>query len=289
MTTAWVLPGGASMGAIQVGQAEALIAAGHAPDLVIGTSAGSLNAAWLAADPTAAGVASLRRLWLEVKRRQIFPVRPLVAGLGLLGRRDHLVPSAPLTRWLTEHLPYRRLEEARIPVTITATDLDTGAPVYFSSGEAIPALVASCAVPGVFPPVTIGGRTLVDGGLAADAPIEVAMRGGADRVFVLPTLGVAPPGRPRRAADVVLRSVNLMLGNARNGEIIPWVDQAEIYVVPAPWVPGVSPFSFVHGLQLMTEARARTEAWLPTATPLTPGAPLANVQPGRPILPGAGG
>lgn len=256
------------MGAIQVGQAEALVAAGLAPDLVIGTSAGSLNAAWLAADPTERGVASLRRLWLQVKRRQIFPVRPVTAGLGLLGRRDHLVPSGPLTAWLGEHLPYRRLEEARIPLTVTATDLDTGEAVYLSSGSAIPALVASCAVPGIFPPVTIGGRTLVDGGLAADAPIQLAIAGGADRVIVLPTLGTTPPGRPRGASDVLLRSVNLMLGNARDSEIAPWVDQVDIYVVPAPWVPGVSPFSFSHGLQLMTEARARTEAWLPTARPL---------------------
>ncbi|MCU4186092.1 patatin-like phospholipase family protein [Acidiferrimicrobium sp. IK] len=271
MTTAWVLPGGASMGAIQVGQAEALVAAGHAPDLLIGTSAGSLNAAWLAADPTPRGVASLRRLWLEVRRNQIFPFRPVAAGLGLLGRRDHLVPNTALTRWLSAHLPYRRLEEARLPITVTATDLDTGDPVYFSSGDAIPALVASCAVPGVFPPVALGGRTLVDGGLAADAPIEVAMEAGADRIFVLPTLGPTPPGRPRGAGDVLLRSVNLMLGNARDSEIGPWADRVDIFVVPAPWVPGVSPFSFSHGLQLMTEARARTEAWLPAARPVAPG------------------
>jgi NTE family protein len=216
-------------------------------------------------------VAALRDLWLGVRRRQIFPVRPVTAGMGLLGRRDHVVPNGPLTRWLTEHLPYRRLEEARLPITVTATDLDTGAPVYFSRGDAVAALVASCAVPGVFPPVTIGGRTLVDGGLSADAPIEVARRAGADRIYVLPTLGPTPPGRPRSAADVLLRSVNLMLGHARDGEIAPWVEQADIYVVPAPWVPGVSPFSFSHGLQLMTEARARVEAWLPTARPLAPG------------------
>lgn len=257
------------MGAVQVGQAEALLGAGHVPDLVIGTSAGSLNAAWLAADPTPAGVESLRRLWLDVRRRQIFPIRPLTLGAGLMGRRDHIVPAGPLTFWLTEHLPYRRLEEARISVTVTATDLDTGEPVYLSSGSAIPALVASCAVPGIFPPVIVDGRTLVDGGLAADAPIEVAMAGGADRVFVLPTLGPTPPGRPRRASDVLLRSLNLLLGNARKGEITPWADRVDIFMVPAPWLPGLSPFSFSHGLPLMTEARNAVEAWLPTARPLT--------------------
>ncbi len=81
MTTAWVLRGGASFGAAQVGMARALIEAGHHPDLLYGTSAGALNAAWLAADPTLEGIASLARLWTSVRRRDVFPIRPeLVAG-----------------------------------------------------------------------------------------------------------------------------------------------------------------------------------------------------------------
>jgi NTE family protein len=257
------------MGAIQVGQAKALLAAGFAPDLVIGTSAGSLNAAWLAADPTERGADLLGRLWLDVRRRDIFPLRPLTIALGTLGRRDHLVPSAGLSRWLETHLPYRRLEEARIPLTVTVTDFDTGEPLYLSSGPAIPALVASCAIPGLYPPVQLDGRTLVDGGLSIEAPVEVAAAGGADRVFVLQTFAAPSARRPKSAGDVFLRSINLLLGNVRTSAVTPWAGSLDLYMVPAPDSTGMSLFSFRQGAALMAAARSLTEVWLPSATPLS--------------------
>src|SRR5438132_13990227 len=100
MTTAFVLPGGSSLGAVQVGMAEALMGAGVRPDLIVGTSAGSLNGAWLAAYPDLQGVAELRRVWLSVRRRDIFPVSPVGIAMGLTGRRDHLVRSGALVQWL---------------------------------------------------------------------------------------------------------------------------------------------------------------------------------------------
>jgi NTE family protein len=270
MTTAWLLPGGASLGSVQAGQAEALLQAGHVPDLVIGTSAGSLNAAWLAADPTPQGVAELRQRWLGVRRRDIFPISARRMALGLSGRRDHTVTNRSLGRWLEAQLPYRRLEEARIPLTVTATDLRTGEAVFLSRGDLISALLASCAMPGVYPPVTVGGRLLVDGGLVADAPVRLAVEGGAQRVFVLPTTPEAALGTPRGVGDVVLQSVGMMLAQSRRAELRAWMDHCEIYVVPAPAVSGVSPFSFKHGQALMDGARDLTAAWLPGARPLAP-------------------
>jgi NTE family protein len=251
-----------------VGQAEALIGAGIVPDLMVGTSAGSLNAAWLVTEPTPDGVAQLRSQWLEVRRRDVFPFTLRSVALGLLGHRDHTVGSAALERWIVRHLRYARLQDAPIPLTVTATDLDTGEAVYLTQGPTVPALLASCAVPGVFAPQVIDGRTLVDGGMSADAPIGQAVRGGADRVYVLPTLGAMATGRPSTVGDVVLRSISVVLGNARSGEIEAWTDRCEVFILPAPSVPGVSPFSFDHSLELMDKARALTEAWLPTARPL---------------------
>jgi NTE family protein len=269
MTIGWVLPGGASLGSVQVGQIEALLAAGQAPDLIVGTSAGSLNAAWMAADPTRRGAAVLRDLWLQVTRREIFPFSPVTVALGVLGRRDHTVSDRSFRRWLADTLPYRRIEEARIPLIVTATDLATGRAEFLRRGDLLPALVASCAVPGIFPPVQIDGRVLVDGGLAADAPIGPVAAAGADRIYVLPTLGPADPGRPRGAADVALRSLGVMLGNARETEIGGWADRHQVFVAPAPSTAGVSPFSFRHGRRLMDEARRLTDAWLPTARPVS--------------------
>jgi NTE family protein len=273
MTTAWVLPGGSSMGALQAGQAEALLAHGLAPDLLIGASAGALNAAWLAADPTPGGVADLQHRWLSTGRRQVFPLSPLGVARGLTGRRDHLVSPRALTAWLEQHLPYRRIEEARLPLTITATDLHSGAPVFQQRGSLIPALLASCAMPGVFPPVTDGDRVLVDGGMVADAPVGRAVALGATRIFVLRTLAPGDAARAVGAVPTGLRALGVMFGATRAKDIARWADRCEIYLLPVPSLPGASPFSFKAGARLVAEARSDTEAWWPAAQP-EGGAPL---------------
>lgn len=267
MTVAWVLPGGASLGAVQAGQAQALFGAGHHPDLIVGTSAGSLNATWIAAEPSERGADELAALWLGVRRREVFPISPVRVLAGLAGRRDHVVSSRPLAAWLRSHLPLWRLQDAAIPLTVTATDLDSGEPVFLDHGDAIPALLASCAMPGVFPPVVLDGRVLVDGGMAADAPVSRVVESGADRVYILPTLGPVPPGRPRGALDVLLRSIGLILGNARDTELEGWWPRCELYVLPAPSIPGISPFSFNYSATLVSTARELTQSWLPRARP----------------------
>lgn len=256
------------MGAVQVGQAEALLAAGIEPDLLIGASAGALNCAWLAADPTRRGAGILRSLWCSVPRRAVFPLSPVTIALGLAGRRDHTVSNVALGRWLEDHLPYRQIDEARLPLTVTATDLHTGEPVFLTRGALVPALLASCAMPGVYPPVTVRDRLLVDGGVAADAPIRRAVDQGADRIYVMPTLGAGSFARPQGALELLLRTVGLMLGSARNSEIAAWAQVCELYVLPAPSLPSASPFSFRHAGELIDRAREMTVAWLPDAVPM---------------------
>jgi len=285
MTIGWVLPGGASLGSIQAGQIDALMAAGQAPDIVVGTSAGALNAAWMAADPTRRGAAALGELWLSVGRRQIFPMSVPTMVLGLLGRRDHLVSDRALRAWLEATLSYRRIEEARIPLIVTATDLDDGRAVFLRRGDLLPALLASCALPGVFPPVEIDGKVLVDGGMAADAPIGVLAEAGVDRIYVLPTLGPIGSGRPHSAGDVALRTLGLMLGNAREAEVGTWAAEREVFVLPAPSSAGISPFSFKHGVRLIEESRALTTSWLVTARPV---AARPTVSPETPAVAGSG-
>src|SRR5438132_1145215 len=85
--------------------------------------------------------------------------------------------------------------------------------------DLIAALLSSTAIPGIFPPVPFGDRTLIDGGIAADTPISEAVALGANRVFVLPTVGVDDGGRPRGASGVALRAMAHLLGHASEGEI----------------------------------------------------------------------
>ena len=167
--TAFVLAGGGSFGAVQVGMLRELVASDVRADFVVGCSVGAINGVHFAAAPDAAGVAQLERIWRGLRRRDIFPLT--VAGvLAALARRAHLVDPRGLVALLERHLPCKCLEDATIPVHVVATSLLRGIAVSFSSGPAIPAILASAAIPAAFPPVRIGEFDYIDGGVASNTP-----------------------------------------------------------------------------------------------------------------------
>jgi NTE family protein len=270
MTTAWVLRGGASFGAAQVGMARALMESGHHPDILFGTSAGALNAAWLAADPTISGIESLARMWTTVRRRDVFPVHPLLLLAGLAGLRDSTFSSAAFTKWLRTTTALRRLEDGVLPLVVVAADLENGEEVLLETGPAVPALLASAAMPGIFPPVRVGGRWLVDGSVISDTPVGPAVKAGADRVWVLPSIPSVPMLRPRTALDVLLRSVSITLARYTANIVTQWAGRCELFLLPAPLVPGVSPFDFGKSRELMDAAYRLSMAWLEEARPVGP-------------------
>jgi NTE family protein len=249
--------------------AEVLIGAGVTPDLIVGTSVGSLNGAWLASHTGVKGVEELRGLWLALRRRDIFPFSPLQVMQGLIGRRDHLVSSANLGRWLSLHAPFFLIQQTPIPLYIMATDLLTGKAVTMATGDVIEALLASSAIPGVFPPVEFDGRLLVDGGIAANTPISQAVDLGADTVYVLPTVGTDGGVRPRSAPGVTFHALSHLLGQASESEVRANADRCTLYVVPPTSSRGISPFDFSHSKELMDDSHRRTSHWLASAQPVT--------------------
>lgn len=259
---AFVFSGGASYAAAQAGMLRAMTAAAIVPDLVVGTSAGALNAVTFAADPTPEGVEDLIRAWTATSRSDVFPFRPWSLGLGLAGRRDHLFPSDRLQHWLSRHLPVEALEDTVVPAHVVATDRSSGGQVLLSRGPALPALMASTAVPGIFPGVTIDGRILVDGGLSADTPIGAAVSGGATRILVFPSH--APAGLPRGdhgAAALITYAYRQVLGHwtVDRSHADPTVD---VEVLPLPPGGRSSPFDFSDTGGLIGAATALTRQWV---------------------------
>jgi NTE family protein len=248
--------------------------AGQHPDRLYGTSAGALNAAWLAAEPTLEGLEALARLWTVVKRRDVFPLSAPRAIAGFAGRKDHLVSSTALAKWLRSTALLRRLEDGVLPLTVVATDLETGEEVLLERGPAVPALLASSAMPGVFPPVRLGGRWLIDGSVVSDTPVGPAVRAGADRVFILPSVPTVPLPRPRSALNVILRSTSISLARHNLDAVKTWSGHCQLYLVPAPLVPGVSPFSFGRSPELIEAAYRLTSGWLAEARPVAAGGPV---------------
>ena len=276
MTTAWILRGGASFAAAQVGTAQALLEAGCHPDILIGSSAGAINAAWLAADPTLAGLGHLSELWESVRRRDVFPLNPWLLLAGLAGLRDHTVSPVHLARWLRANSLLRRLEDGALPLSVVATDIETGEEVRLEKGPAVPALMASAAIPGVFPPVRIQGRWLMDGSIVSDTPLAPAIEAGATRIYVLSSGPGGAEPRPASAFGTLLRSTSILLSRAHTSALGRWSERAEIFVVPVPRVPGTSAFGFSQSRELIASARSLASDWLRAPTAAPPGARLAK-------------
>ncbi|MCU1656730.1 MAG: Patatin [Pseudonocardiales bacterium] len=260
--TAFVLSGGAAHAAVQVGMLQALTDAGIEPDLLVGASAGALNAVAFAADPTQHGVDRLATAWRDVRRRDIFPLGLSGLLLGAVGRRDHLVSNRGLRKLIYRFAGIGRLEDAQLPVHVLATDLRTGEPVVLSRGDVAPALLASTAIPGLFPPIESSGRTLIDGGVAADTPVAQAEALGATTIYVLPSYGTdLAAARPRSAAAVGLRSVGQLLGHV-GADKIAAARRATVHLLPAPPTSAVSPFDFPGSVRLIDEATRLATSWL---------------------------
>lgn len=208
---AFVLSGGGNLGAIQAGQLEALAEAGIRPDVLVGTSIGAANAAFLAADPGPRRAAALSELWRRTRSADVFPIRPLRAA-GMLLRGSPLFPRAPFRRLLERALPYRRIEDAAVPLRIVATRFDDGAEVVFDSGPVVDAILASTALPAVFGPHTIAGRRYLDGGLSNQVPVGPAVGSGAGSIYVLAAGFPCPPpsGRSFARAELI-HSLELLL------------------------------------------------------------------------------
>src|SRR5271155_979582 len=132
--TAFVFAGGGSFGAIQVGMMHALAANGVSADMVVGSSVGAINGAYYAGAPTLKGVLELETIWRGLRRNDVFPITWRTI-LGFIRRRDFLIPHDGIRKLIDDHLPYRNLEDARLPVHIVATDIVSGDSVVLSNGS----------------------------------------------------------------------------------------------------------------------------------------------------------
>lgn len=260
---AFVLSGGGSLGATQVGMMQALFDAGVRPDMLVGTSVGSVNAAWAASWPDSEGIHKLAEIWTSLRRDDVFPLG-WAAAMGLLGRGKHLISNAALQAVLERHIPYERLEQAQVPVHVVATELKSGRAVVLSSGPAIPALLASCAIPGVFPPVTIGRRELIDGGVANHTPIAAAVELGARIIYVLPIGYPWLHEEPSNALGMALQALARLVEQRLESEMAIYRDAADIRVVPAIEPLPVSPADFSHTAELIDRGRASAGKLLQT-------------------------
>jgi NTE family protein len=254
---AFVLSGGGPLGAVQVGLLHALFDRGISPDIVVGVSVGALNAVAIADDPSQTGVAALETLWLRMRREDLFPGGRLVSAWHAVTRSPSLYSNAGLRRVIEQHLRASDFEELMIPAHVVATHLETGEEAWFHRGPITEALLASAAMPGVLPPVTIDGEQYVDGGIVNNVPVSRAVALGARQIYVLNVNTAAQARRLLRPHDFMMHGMVLARAQRYRQEVEG--HRRRVTIVEFPTAPvGHVPFtSTVHTARLV-EAGYRT-------------------------------
>jgi NTE family protein len=271
---AFVFAGGSSLGAVQVGMLKALLSQNIVPDFVVGSSAGAINAVYFAYEPSHAGADKMDQLWCRLRRDDIFHLTPIGSLWSLLSGRGHVVTATGLQGVLAPHFASCTIDGGRIPCCIVTTDLLSGVEYRIRSGPAIPALLASAAIPGVFPPVRLHDRYLIDGGVTNHTPISAALDLGAKTVYVLPTgysCGLTIP--PRTAFGSALHALNLLIAQQLVDAIRHARHLSEVHVIPPPCPQPVSSYDFSHARELIDGAELSTLRWLDKGSRLVDGVP----------------
>ncbi len=264
----FVLSGGGSYGAVQVGMIRALVESGVKPDMVVGSSIGALNGAALADDPDSSAD-RLMKIWERVDRRTLYGADSRlraaweVAREGLTGQGTALCSPAPLTRLIESAISVDRIEELSTTMVVVATDLLVGRPKLLRQGPLAQALQASGATPGLFPPVQIEGVIYVDGSVSAHVPVRQALAAGARSIIVLDAGPAHMPGfLPRSPWEALHQASQIMLRNQHADAEEDLANRHPIMRLPRPTPPSLSSFDFGQTRELIEMGFSSTKTFL---------------------------
>ncbi len=258
---AFVLLGGGARGAAQAGALSVVLEQGIRPDLIIGVSAGAWNGAYLSVDPTPERARELCAIWAGLKNTDLLGGGWWRAAISAVSGRPALYGSEGPIRVARRYMDRQTFEELKTPLYILATNLTNGQPKLFSSGRVVPAILASSAVPGIFPPVVLDGQVYVDGGLLEWDACAEALRLGAQTIYLF-ACGAIGKLSPRLIPPEALESQN---GKAPNGRspIAPLLRQSEgalgaslLDVLERSW-DVVSQYQFRRAVEGLRESGAR--------------------------------
>ncbi len=262
---AFVLSGGGPLGALQVGAVKALSEHNVVPDLLVGTSVGAINATFLAFNPGPEGPLEMEKLWLSMTEAELFPPGRFRAPWArFLARGDHVFDNAGIRRMVERRIGTPGFEDARVPLAIVATELDTGAEKVFSSGPVIEALLASTAMPSIYAPVEIDGVRYIDGGVANNVPIAPAIALGAKTIYVMNSTSHSHQRRPlNRPIDYLLHAFSLARSQRMTLEQTFLADKVKLVMVPTPPLDFYVPFqSMQHTERLIANGYDHTMRFL---------------------------
>ncbi len=207
---ALVLSGGGALGALQAGFLRALFRTSFWPSMIIGTSAGALNGAFLAFHPDAGGADELVGIWKGLRDRRLFLFNPLRVVYQVVSRQLCLTNSDLLRELLERHTPVDDFSATKVPLYITTTNLTRGRKEVFHDGKISQAVLASTAVPGIFCPVEIAGDMYVDGGVLANLDLDTAVELGATDILAIDLSRCIDGRRPDSIATLWTQTLDVI-------------------------------------------------------------------------------
>jgi NTE family protein len=256
-----VLGGGAARGFAHVGVIKVLEANGIRPNMVVGTSAGSLVAALYASGKSAV---ELERVAMGMDEATLTDWTMPLVNRGLMR-------GEALARYVRQAVDGKLIEQMVLPLGILATDLGNGSGVLFRRGDAAQAVRASSAVPGVFHPVSIAGREYVDGGLVAPVPVRLAREMGAEVVLAI-DISADPQDMSSEGLFSLLPKTTAIMGQSINR-----LELAHADVVVRPLLGGVGSADFASRQRSIDAGRTAMQTALPKLKQL-----LARLRPVEP-------
>jgi len=234
--TAFVLGGGGRWGAVEVGMLQALEESGIRPDVVLGTSIGAFNGSVIADDPGLGGVERLTKMWEEVTSVDLFRGNTLGRVRNVATLQPAIHRSAEI-QLVLEHAfgsANKRIEDLTVPFQCVAASIERAAEHWFESGPLIPALLATSAIPVLFPPVEIDGQHFYDGGLVNSVPLGRAVDLGASVIYVLQVGRIEAPLRPpERLHEAALISFEIARRHRYATAMENLPTDVEVHVLPS--------------------------------------------------------
>jgi NTE family protein len=216
---------------------QVLLARGIVPDLIVGTSVGAFNGVWLAHHPSVEGLKRLEQVWLGVKFDDIFSGGPIRGVLKLMQRHPSFYAGDGIRRFVARvaregQFTDGDFEHLKIPLAVVATNLTRARPEIFEQGPLAPALLASAAIPGLLPPVTIQGEQYLDGGLLDNVGLRVAIERGARQIYVLDTSWAGVADKPvTNVLSVIERCMQVVTAFHLQSALEAYAQRADVVVL----------------------------------------------------------
>lgn len=260
---AFVLSSGFNLGAVQVGMLRALVEQDITPDMIVGCSVGAINGAAFAEHPTLARVAHLEHIWRGIDGKDLMPRQWLPPAVAMARRGEAIHPPDGILRLLRSTLKASTFEDLPTPFHCVATDLLNGDEKWFDEGPLHRAVLASTAMPAIYPSVEIDGRRYLDGAVVNDLPIRRAAELGAQTLYVFE---VGPLTRswtePKRPLETAIQAYWIARRHRFKRELESLPDDVEVHVLPHGDPPQLKFHDLSHTDDLMEGAYKATTAYL---------------------------